>query len=103
MVVAVISEMDLMPARRLSVPGYFLLSVSLLDLISLPVVTIGNNPVISNISFSSDACLFPGLKPQAVIEVQGFLSLSVRFPDYLAVAVVFILLQQTALRILNAG
>ena len=93
MVVPVISEMDLMPARRLPVPGYLLLSVSLLNLIPLPVVTVGNNPVISNLSFSSDACLFPGLKPQAVIAVQGFLALSVCFPEHLAVAVVFILLK----------
>ena len=103
MVILIISKSNPVPAGRLLILHHLILPISFLCLIPLQIILITDYPVPGVIIFLSYTHLFPYLQPQSVISIQGFLPFSVLLPDYLAMAVVFILLKLVPFRILDAA
>ena len=89
MIVFIVGKMDPVPAIRLSVPFYFLLSVGLLHLIALTVIGIGDDTVQRRIGLLH-FYLFPDLPAQIIIGIEDLLSFAVHFPEDLSVPVVLV-------------
>ena len=89
MIVFIVGKMDPVPAIRLSVPFYFLLSVGLLHLIALTVIGIGDDTVQRRIGLLH-FYLFPDLPAQIIIGIDDLLSFAVHFPEDLSVPVVLV-------------
>ena len=99
MIVFIVGKMDPVPAIRLSVPFYFLLSVGLLHLIALTVIGIGDDTVQRRIGLLH-FYLFPDLPAQIIIGIEDLLSFAVHFPEDLSVPVVLVGVQDVPLGIL---
>ena len=102
-VVRVVGKVEPVPALGLRILFRLLLSVSLLHLVSLTVIAIGNGTIERAVFSPTDADLLPDLPAQAIVDGKGFFPFAIHLPKNLPMSIVLVGMKNISLRILYHG